>query len=144
MPQKLSHFIKYWTVLKRHDGNSWRSTDRIWAASDARCHMHVDERPCGPFHCDDAQVRLVTRHVRPSHRGPRSDYPTCAWRPCRSPQRRDWRHVSQTADLKLSSLPWKRPFGYHIPLHTLLGLAARTAMSKCGQPLGHLNENRPA
>jgi hypothetical protein len=39
-------------VLKRHNGNSWYSTDRIWAAR--RCHMHAGKRPCGPFRCDDA------------------------------------------------------------------------------------------
>jgi hypothetical protein len=41
-------------VLKRHDGNGGCSTDRNWAASDMRRHMHASKRPCEPFRCDDA------------------------------------------------------------------------------------------
>jgi hypothetical protein len=46
-------------VLKRHNGNSWHSTDRIWAASDTRRHMHVGKRPCAPLRCDDAAEMQV-------------------------------------------------------------------------------------
>jgi hypothetical protein len=46
-------------VLKRHSDDSWHSIDRIWAASDTRCHMHAGKRPCGLFCCDDATEMQV-------------------------------------------------------------------------------------
>lgn len=46
--------MKYWTVLKRRNGNSWYATDQMRTASHTRCHLHAGKRPCGPLRCDEA------------------------------------------------------------------------------------------
>jgi hypothetical protein len=64
-------------VLKRHDDNSWHSTDRIWSASDTRRHMHAGKRPCGLFRCDDA-AEVQVEGLDPPENAAGPDCPTAS------------------------------------------------------------------